>query len=162
MKYPRIFPSNKIYGIVLCCILAGSALFLYDSTTSIEMMQAIGENTTRMSTLRGMPIVEENGKTLLWAGKNIQTGESKWWDATDALINIRNFDHGLGADRIASIDAPMFAAKDHPFFQNRDLTNLSVIGVEYEGEARAYPIQIMNRHELVNDTFGKTHLTVAW
>jgi hypothetical protein len=37
-----------------------------------------------------------------------------------------------------------------------------VIGVEFNGDARAYPIDILSRHEIVNDTVGGIHLAVTW
>ena len=37
-----------------------------------------------------------------------------------------------------------------------------VIGIECDGEAKAYPIAVMGRHELGNDVCGKTPITVAW
>lgn len=38
----------------------------------------------------------------------------------------------------------------------------SVIGVVCDEEARAYPIRIMGRHELVNDVCGKTPIAASW
>ena len=58
-----------------------------------------------------------------------------------------------------------------PVFDNPSMTNANettidaqeyVIGVECDGEARAYPIAIMGRHELGNDVCGKTPITVSW
>lgn len=37
-----------------------------------------------------------------------------------------------------------------------------VIGVSMGGEARAYPIRILNYHELANDRIGDTPLLVSW
>jgi len=37
-----------------------------------------------------------------------------------------------------------------------------VIGVEVNGEAKAYPVSVMGRHELGNDVCGDTPITVAW
>ena len=69
----------------------------------------------------------------------------------------------VGKDRMPSIDEPAFAALDDPrLAQYRIDGDTLVIGYAAEGEAKAYPIHIMNRHEIVNDTFGDAHLTVAW
>lgn len=38
----------------------------------------------------------------------------------------------------------------------------SVIGVVCDGEARAYPIAVMGRHELANDICGDTPIAVSW
>jgi hypothetical protein len=41
------------------------------------------------------PIVERDGRTLLWAN------ETEWFDVTDATINPATFQYGIGKDRIA-------------------------------------------------------------
>ena len=42
----------------------------------------------------------------------------------------------------------------------RDVTQ--VFGFVYNGQAKAYPIQIMDHHELVNDTIAGKPITVGW
>jgi len=37
-----------------------------------------------------------------------------------------------------------------------------VIGIDLGGEQKAYPVSIMGRHELANDTCGKIPLAVSW
>ena len=37
-----------------------------------------------------------------------------------------------------------------------------VIGVNLNGEARAYPLRIMSWHELVNDRIGDLPILVSW
>lgn len=37
-----------------------------------------------------------------------------------------------------------------------------VIGVEFNGDARAYSVSLLSRHEIVNDTVGGIHLAVTW
>ena len=56
---------------------------------------------------------------------------------------------------------------DDPSFQNAsevgDLSDAEpVVAVEINGEARAYPIRILTRHELVNDTLGGVPVTVSY
>jgi Protein of unknown function (DUF3179) len=55
---------------------------------------------------------------------------------------------GPGKDGIPAIDAPRFVAvQDADFLEDRE----PVIELVMEGEARAYPIQILIWHEIVND-----------
>ena len=42
------------------------------------------------------------------------------------------------------------------------MNRLRVIGFAHGGEARAYPIALLNHHELVNDTVGGKPVTVGW
>jgi len=62
-------------------------------------------------------------------------------------------------DCIPSIDDPEFlAAGDVDFLRPDDL----VLGVEIDGDTRAYPTRILNRHEIVNDRFGDRAIAVTY
>ena len=37
-----------------------------------------------------------------------------------------------------------------------------IIGIEVNGEAKAYPVAVMGFHELINDTVGGHPITVCW
>jgi hypothetical protein len=37
-----------------------------------------------------------------------------------------------------------------------------VLGVALNGEAKAYPLRILNWHELVNDSVGERPVLVTW
>ena len=66
---------------------------------------------------------------------------------------------GPPPDGIPAIDDPaLLPPDDVDWIHDRE----PVITVELHGEARAYPIQIMTWHELVNDTIGDTPLTVSY
>ncbi|MEL6588700.1 MAG: DUF3179 domain-containing protein [Bacteroidota bacterium] len=82
-------------------------------------------------------------------GRNNQTTEPD----TAWLINRgRVLDGGPGKDGIPSIEAPEFVSLDQvgTYIRDEDL----VVGVEINGEMRAYPHPILNWHEIVNDSFG--------
>jgi hypothetical protein len=156
--------GKKWYNPVLAGFLIAVSLLAFGSVIyefqPVAVQVGQGE---RVTTLRGKPIVEQDGRTLLWGGVERGSNEVKWWDVTDADIDVEKFDHGLGADRIPSIDGPKFAKfEDSVYSRSADSLTMEVIGVEIEGEARAYPIRVMSRHELVNDVFGEAHVTVAW
>jgi len=66
---------------------------------------------------------------------------------------------GPPKDGIPSIDDPRFV----PVSEVTDLTDTEpVIGVTVNGEARAYPLGILTRHEIVNDTIGGVPVTVTY
>jgi hypothetical protein len=151
-KFPSL--GTKRVKIVLATLLVTAILF-----TAIGFRDSFAQKET----LKGRPIVDRDGKTYLWGGPPIGPAETKWWDVTDALIDPKKFDHGLGADRIASIDAPVFGTpEEFRKSANGRFDNPRIIGVEVNGIPRAYPIVIMAQHELVNDTFADAHLTVAY
>ncbi len=125
------------------------------------------------------PIVEQNGRTLLWAngptGEEDTDGEgaepageqdateTQWFDLTDALIDPVGFSHGIGKDTIPSVEQPVFVAHDDPLLAERGVDLESeVLGVYVNGIARAYPRRIMSMHEVVNDEFAGRPYAVLW
>lgn len=110
------------------------------------------------------PVKVENGRTLLWAGGDPEGGEDAiWFDMTDALVNPREFQFGIGKDRIPSIDEPQFVPYGELGNTDTRITDQTdVIGYVAEGIAKAYPLFILDRHEIVNDTFAGTPYAVYW
>jgi uncharacterized protein DUF3179 len=78
------------------------------------------------------------------------------------------FQYGIGKDSIESIDDPVFVdANDERLLRlaRRDIESsdeLLVIGYASGGEAKAYPIGLLDHHELVNDHVGGKPVTVGW
>lgn len=66
----------------------------------------------------------------------------------------------LPRDAIPAIDNPTFLnIEDADQVYSPDEL---VIGVEFNGEARAYSIPHLSRHEIVNDTVGGVKIAVTW
>ena len=66
---------------------------------------------------------------------------------------------GPPPDGIPAIDAPVLApAGEIDFLAD----NEAVLSLEINGDARAYPLQIMTWHELVNDTVGGVPVTISY
>lgn len=64
-----------------------------------------------------------------------------------------------GTDCIPSIDDPKFQSADQAdWLTEEDL----VIGVEINGDVRAYPLRILNVHEIVNDEVGGRPIAVTY
>ena len=77
------------------------------------------------------------------------------WPETDFTQHSVPFNEILSGgppkDGIPSIDSPIFA----PVRDEQDLADREpVIAVEIDGDARAYPLQILMWHEIVNDIVG--------
>ena len=66
----------------------------------------------------------------------------------------------LPRDAISAITDPSFvpAAEAIQWMHNSE----RVIGLEIGGEAKAYPINILSRHEIVNDVVGGKSVAVTW
>jgi len=68
--------------------------------------------------------------------------------------------HILPKDAISAIDEPVFFGKQDGVLQMTE--SEQVIGVEINGDARAYPVQILSVHEIVNDVVGGIPIAVTW
>lgn len=66
---------------------------------------------------------------------------------------------GPPRDGIPSIDRPRYtSAAEATFLQDDD----RVLGISRNGNSRAYPVAILNWHEIVNDRLGAEAITVTW
>lgn len=66
----------------------------------------------------------------------------------------------LSRDAIQSIDNPRFVSVEQA---NRDYRDSElVMGVEINGDARAYSVPMLSRHEIVNDVVGEQPIAVTW
>ncbi len=77
-----------------------------------------------------------------------------------ALIPSEQILHGgPGRDGIPSLDDPTFvAARKAKFLAPND----RVLGIEINGIRRAYPIRILNYHEIVNDLIGGEPIVITY
>jgi hypothetical protein len=64
----------------------------------------------------------------------------------------------LSRDAILPIYDPEFLPADQAGYADEEL----VMGVAIEGEAKAYPISLLNGREMVNDELGGTPILVTW
>ena len=66
----------------------------------------------------------------------------------------------LGRDAIPAILDPVFVTPAEAVDQM--LPTERVIGVSINGEHRAYPLNMLSRHEIVNDIVGGKPIAVTW
>ncbi len=66
----------------------------------------------------------------------------------------------LPKDGIPAIDDPVFVSADKADLQYEP--DELVIGVNFDGDARAYSIPMLSSHEIVNDTVGGRKIAVTW
>ncbi|NOQ63398.1 MAG: DUF3179 domain-containing protein [Methyloprofundus sp.] len=66
---------------------------------------------------------------------------------------------GPGKDDIPAIDKPEFVPADKAIFIDKDA---AVIGIHYKGISKAYSINILNWHEIVNDTFNGEPVVITF
>ena len=140
------------------------ASFQYLQTRPGTMQgQLVGGQRARTSHPSSL-IKTDDGRHLLWANgpRDAVTGE--WFDITDSPLDRDGYQYGIGKDSIPAIDRPAFVAIDErkQLHEHGIGDDTMVIGYVHNRSAKAYPIGIMNRHELVNDEVGGKPVTVGW
>lgn len=94
----------------------------------------------------------------------IRDRTGKEWDITHAVnkygFDPAGFQYGLGPDAIKPINNPQFFNPGDAGFPRPD--DFLVIGTTINGDSRAYPINILKSHEIVNEKFVSTHVSVAY
>ncbi len=117
---------------------------------------------------------DADGEVYVYAAGDLEDPSTvEWYSFTGAPFPPEELQFGIGKDRIRAIDDPLFVLPDDP----RLLTippspyrkepaetsdDIMVIGYVMEGEARAYPTALLDRHEIVNDEFKGKPVAVGW
>jgi len=82
------------------------------------------------------------------------------FDLSNSEIDKRKIEHGgPPKDGIPALDLPRFtSAYDATFLREDDW----IIGLVINGDARAYPVKILNYHEIVNDRIGTLGVLISY
>ncbi len=95
----------------------------------------------------------------------IEDRTGKKWDITHAVqtwnMNPDFFRFGLGPNAIQPLNDPEFLRAGERGFPAED-GDFSIIGVDFNGEQRAYPISTLLRFEIVNDHIGDTYFSSVY
>jgi hypothetical protein len=98
--------------------------------------------------------------TLFISPEHSQSAQRKGFSIEDPLIPLEEIlGGGPPRDGIPSIDSPKFilaVEADCLFPESR------IIGLDIEGDTWAYPLAILNWHEIVNDTVGGVPVSITF
>ncbi len=147
--------GSKLSILVAGVALVGAAC----GATSNESAPAAGAQTTT-------PPTTAAPSTVTTATEGLPDGPSALRDKfdesfPDPLIDPADIlPGGPPPDGIPPIDDPKFVTVGEADEWLNDAE--SVLVVDIEGDVRAYPIQILTWHEIVNDTVGGVPLTVSY
>lgn len=97
---------------------------------------------------------------IFYSGRSFSLGSDNGFDLENSLVPVDEIHHGgPPRDGIASIDEPVFIkAAAAKFLKSED----RVLGLVYEGVVRAYPIKILNYHEIVNDKIKGQPIVISY
>src|SRR5437773_8993216 len=123
---------------------------------SILALIAAWPMLAQVRTAGPLSIIREPKTVLLPAGPG-----QKPFDVTRHTIPLDEIeDGGPARDGIPAIFHPIFARAGAVQYSLRDADR--ILGVYLNGEAKAYPVQILNYHELVNDSISGRPILVSW
>ncbi len=104
-------------------------------------------------------VVEESDRLI------IVDSDGKQWDVTHAFraygMIPREFQFGLGKDVIRPLIEPRMIRPGQNGYPAPDDERI-VIGVSLNGDDRAYAIDDLNAHEVVNEVYGGQPVAVGW
>ena len=103
--------------------------------------------------------------TILITEATITDQTGKRWDITHAA-NIygfyqESFRHGLGPFAIRPILDPEMLSPGDPGYPAPDNDDI-IIGVNINGDIRAYPLKYLVAHEIVNDRFDDVYVAIGY
>lgn len=93
------------------------------------------------------------------SGLNWLRGQPYGQNVPEPLVPLTGIVSVLAADGIPAIDAPTCLPVAGVGFLEDDAP---VVAIEVNGDARAYPLEILTWHELVNDTIGGEPITISY
>ena len=133
--------SVVVYGLVV--LVAGYVLWLAFSGTPFG---------------KGETVVINSGGDSGSDGANGSSGDTDSANfGTEVKLEIVTL---LGFDGIPSIENPQFVEPEVAD-ETYDPDEL-VLGVEINGDARAYSVPLLSRHEIVNDVVGGKPIAITW
>ncbi len=91
---------------------------------------------------------------LIWRPSRVVTVENPHVEGELRLVTL------LARDGIPAIDAPQFYTADEA--DREYAPDELVLGVVLEDESRAYSTDLLDRHEIVNDTLAGHPIAVTW
>ena len=104
-------------------------------------------------------VVRRDNKTFMVD----RTGKS--WDVTHAQGKYgfvpENFQFGLGPFAITPILNPRMLSRGENGYPS-DANESQVIGTTLNSDTRAYPLNVLSRHEVADEQFGDTYVAVAY
>ena len=124
-----------------------------------------GCTDTVTSTSLQTNVIVEPGKDGNLSTIVIVDATGKGWDISHAVheygFDPEKFDFGLGPFSIRPIMNPKMICPGESGYPS-DNFNWIVIGTSINGDARAYRLSHMRIHEIANEQFGETHVSVAY
>lgn len=95
-------------------------------------------------------VVERDDVILIWGGWDPSAGHT-WFRVGRGDLDVANLARPMGRNVVRAIDHPLIEVGGGPFWQ-RLHHDTPVIGVRFGAESAAYPMLLLSKVEVINDT----------
>jgi hypothetical protein len=136
--------SLRVLQLTMLLALAGSGFTAAQDTNQA----AFGHRMKSPNAAEHGKVLEKDGKVYLYGGEN----EAWNFDISHFLLDAGKLLNGVGREYYPALVAPEFVPADSASEWLADDARVLVAAIG--GEAHAYPVALMIRHEAVNDVVG--------
>lgn len=160
--FPKSRPSNRrlkiLFGI-LFVLLSIHFILVYTCSSWLGIYHVIssGEGIDP-SISTHQRIIEKDGKRYLWGGAE----ENQHFDITEFRLNPNQLHYGIGRENFPALIEPEFVPAEEseqwPWLDDYQ----RVLVVKIGDEVKVYPIELLIRHEVVNDVIGGRSIFAAY
>ncbi len=145
---------------VLLVLLIVHAVLVYTAPQYLGLSRI---DASRFAGLHGGPpaqqpqrVMERDGRQWLWGGKS----PGQHFDVTGWTLNADQLHYGLGREAFPALIEPQFVPV--PAARQFMTPPMRVLLVQVGGQTKVYPVDLLIRHEVVNDTVGGTPIFAAY
>jgi len=154
--------KNLSLAIITCSFLFCYSCTEIKKTEAIPEKESIVENTSpkpkkqRPSAFKNGKFFEKDGRQYMYGGKR----EAQHFDITDYTLKDEQFHYGMGRELFPALLKPEFISVEEAktLWQDDDRFLLAQIGEE----TKAYSIEDLTRHEVVNDVIDGKPVFAAY
>jgi len=142
--------------------------FSCSSNTSEENLDETSptlEETTQEAPKRKFPNAKENGKFFTADEKRMMYGgeDSTWhFDVSNLTLNEENFHFGIGREKFHALIKPQYISVEEAKEDTAITDTSRFLFVNINGDARAYSVDLLTHHEIVNDVVGGEPIMAAY
>ncbi len=142
-----------LYWHIVKLLLLLCFLFLFNACSAVEEVELPPTTAEATASAAPEPTIEPTSQPMVESSTDSTRIPAEKYDELE-MVTL------LPRDAIPAIDNPQFleAAEADRYYDPDEL----VIGVVFDGEARAYSVPFLSNHEIVNDTVGGVKIAITW
>ncbi len=148
MTRSRLLLLNFIWGVVLACTPNQENAVVEESLATVERKRPLAIENDKFYT--------ENGKKYMYGGE-----DSTWnFDITNGILKNEQYHYGIGREKFDALINPEFISREEADEVFPDSARF--LSLQIGNDVRAYSIELLTHHEVVNDVVGGQPVMAAY